>query len=176
MGMTVESELKLASEMIPLLENMEVEFAVTIEKADSKKYYNVPFMNEKLAVLLPKEHKLSGCSEEGIYLEDLAGETFLIFNAVGFWHDIVQTRIPDVSFIIQNEYGTLGTLIETSSLPSFTTNITRSWRSFIHDRVTVPLNDECVNVTYYAVFRIEDRWKHEVLINTFENFYRKFEN
>ena len=176
MGMTVASELGSINEMLPLLDSKEIDFAVTLQPPVEKNYYSIPFMRENLAVFLPTNHKLADQVQNGVFLKDFTGETFLMFNAVGFWHDIVQSGIPDVKFIIQNEYGTLGTLIDTSSLPSFITNITRSWRSIPKDRVIVPLNDECVHVTFYAVFRIEDRWKHEALIASLESLFGKYNN
>ena len=172
-GMTVTSELGSIKDMLPLLDSMDVDFAITLEQPKEKNYYIVPFMKENLAVFLPHKHKLADRVQEGVYLKDLAGETFLLFNGVGFWHDIVQTKIPNVKFIIQNEYGTLGKLLDTSTLPSFITDIALSWNSlsFPKDRVVVPLNDDCVHVTFYAVFRIKDRWKHEALISALESFY-----
>ena len=171
MGKTIESQMNSISNMIPMLDREEIDFAIVLEPPQGSRYFSVPFMNENLAVHLPLTHKYSDKMDEGLYLKDLESETFLLYSAVGFWHDIVLTEIPDVKFIVQNEYGTLGTLIDSSTLPSFITNITRFWRPLPKDRVIIPLNDERVHVTFYAVFRIEDRWKYEALIETLEKFF-----
>lgn len=172
-GMAISSELLHLTELLPLLDAKDIELAVTLGPPEGDKYFCVPFMREDLAVLIPRKHDLAKENKNGLYLKDLAGETFLLYSAVGFWHDIVQTLIPDVKFIIQNEYGTLGTLIDASTLPSFVTNVSLTWRAIPEDRVILPLHDECVHVTFYAVFRIEDRWRHEKLIASLETFCKE---
>ncbi|MBR3732307.1 MAG: hypothetical protein IKN25_06615, partial [Spirochaetales bacterium] len=45
------------------------------------------------------------------------------------------------------------TLVNTSSLPSFASNLTLEHPGFPSDRVNIPISDEAAHVEYYAVCR-----------------------
>ena len=82
------------------------------------------------------------------------GENMLLFQDIGFWHDLVVDKMPDSRFLIQTERYTFLELIENSTMPCFTTD---SFRDIFPgalpaaDRITVPIADPEFNVSLYLV-------------------------
>lgn len=47
----------------------------------------------------------------------------LLFQEIGFWHDLVKEKMPHSQFLLQSERYPFMELIENSTLPSFTTDL-----------------------------------------------------
>ena len=120
-------------------------------------YISKEYFKEGLQVFLPKTHRLA--ARKSIHLKDLSGETFLMLSELGFWAEIKKAKIPNAKFITQAEAETLKDLIESSSLPTFVTEIAQKSKNFVtyeqKDRVSIPIVDKEVNVTFYIVCKKE---------------------
>ena len=113
------------------------------------------YFSEKLYVMLPKTHRLS--SKESLALSDLAGETFVVYNDVGFWEKIKKEKIPNAQFIkivYGGETDSMATLIKSSNMPSFISDRTTAF-TLPKDRVAIPLSDKEMSVTFYAIYKKE---------------------
>lgn len=110
-------------------------------------FYAKPIGQERLMFCLPKDHPLAGRSS--LSLKDMDGENLLLFSDVGFWGDIVRSKMPHSHFLVQSERYTFEELIENSVLPCFATDITVSSMRNTGSRVMIPIDDPEVNVTYY---------------------------
>ena len=89
------------------------------------------------------------------------GENMLLFQDIGFWHDLVVEKMPDSRFLLQTERYSFMELIENSTMPVFTTDysfdsISDADPSLAGSRVEVPIIDPEFNVSYYLVCRKED--------------------
>ena len=93
-----------------------------------------------------------------------------MLSELGFWAEIKKTKIPDAKFITQEEAENLKELIESSSLPTFVTDIAQNSQNYPtytqKDRVAIPILDKEVNVTFYIVMKKE----------SFNRFSELFEN
>lgn len=82
----------------------------------------------------------------------------LLFQDIGFWHDLVIEKIPDSRFLAQTERYTFWELIENSPMPIFTTDY---YHNALPDtmpassRVAVPITVPKFNVSYYLVCKKE---------------------
>lgn len=123
-----------------------------LEENDSNgklRYVCKPFVREKLSVLLPASHRLA--KRKSLSLKELAGESFLIFNKIGFWYSICKQKIPDAVFLEQNELSSLREIVLASDLPSFQTNLTRYRDDIPQDKIAVPLSDPEVDVQFWCI-------------------------
>lgn len=107
---------------------------------------------EHLSFLLPKRHRFA--RRKSLSVSEMNGENMLLFQDIGFWHDLVAEKMPDSRFLVQTERYTFMELIENSTMPVFTTDY--SFDSFpdaipVGSRVAVPIIDPEFNVTYYLV-------------------------
>ncbi|MDD5923040.1 MAG: hypothetical protein PUC44_07715 [Eubacteriales bacterium] len=94
---------------------------------------------------------------ESLSLSDLDGENILLYSEIGFWEDIVRSKMPNSRFLVQNERYSLEELVLHSVLPCFASDLTLAIDPAPEGKIPVPLTDPEVNVSYYLLFRKENR-------------------
>lgn len=109
-------------------------------------FVTIPFMTEHLRVGLPPDHPLADRKE--LALADLDGETFLLYNGVGFWREICERHMPHSHYVIQEDYLIFSQLAQTSPLPGFVTDASETER-FMGDRVIIPITDKDAHASYH---------------------------
>lgn len=107
-----------------------------------------PLMVENLFVLVPPGDDLAGRRSVGA--DDLAGRTFLMSAAAGFWKDIARRLFPEASFIEQGDMTVLSRLAKTSDLPTFVTDASE-FQHYDEGRVRLPIRDAEAHATFYLV-------------------------
>ncbi len=111
------------------------------------------YFTERLSVMLPKSHPLA--SRKSVALKDLAGETFAVYNNVGFWEKIKREKIPGVKFVQLVRHGDddpITAITAVSDMPSFISDRTTAF-TLPKNRVAIPISDKEMNATFYAVFK-----------------------
>ena len=139
------------------LEHDKAQVIITTENRADESFYVREFFEEHLKVFLPKSHDLA--KKKSVSLSDLAGETFIMASALGFWTNVVKSKIPEAKFIEQDDITDLRDIITHPPRPAFVTDFTEKTRHLPglekSSRVAVPIRDETVNVRFYAVCRME---------------------
>lgn len=111
---------------------------------------------EHLSFLLPKRHRFA--RRKSLSVSEMNGENMLLFQDIGFWHDLVVEKMPDSRFLVQTERYTFMELIENSTMPVFTTDYfcgSLPDAGSAISRVAVPITDPEFNVSYYLVCKKE---------------------
>lgn len=111
---------------------------------------------EHLSFLLPKRHRFA--RRKSLSVSEMNGENMLLFQDIGFWHDLVVQKMPDSRFLVQTERYSFSELIENSTMPVFTTDYFHNpFSEAVHtaSRVEVPITDPEFNVSYYLVCKKE---------------------
>lgn len=114
----------------------------------SKEYFS-----EHLSVMLPKNHRLA--KHKSLALKDLADETFVMYDDIGFWDKVKREKIPGAKFIRierRDENDSLTQIIGATDMPSFISDRTTQF-SLPENRIAVPLSDPEMNVTFWCVFK-----------------------
>ena len=127
----------------------------------SEEYTSMPFMKENLAVCVPPTHELAGKKE--VSFKELNGYNFLLGIRLGFWDDMCRQKMPASRFLVQTDQFTMQELIRESTLPCFVTDVATYDRDVYRDRITIPITDREVKVTFYIVFDGKNRKYAEVL-------------
>lgn len=99
-----------------------------------------------------------------ISFADMDGASFLMFSQVGFWDEIVRHAMPNARFLLQHDFSDFGEIVNTTSLPSFATDLTLPMRSRESNRVFVPFSDPEATVTFYLVCRAVDKARVRKLV------------
>lgn len=108
----------------------------------------IPLMTESLLVSFPESHSLA--SRSHVSFTDLAGETFLVLEDIGFWGEIFQDDVLDVSVIWQRDREVFLQLVQSSGILCFTSDAPQN-RGEIDGRVAVPISDAKAHATFYLV-------------------------
>lgn len=110
-----------------------------------------PYMEEHLYVCVRKEHELA--QKSSITLSELNGYNFLLRSELGFWDSICRENMPASKFFVQKDEYEFAELVRNSSLPCFVTDVVPEYSEPYPGRVSIPITDECVNVTFYLAVR-----------------------
>ncbi len=109
---------------------------------------------ERMAVNLPADSSLA--TKKQLSYEDFRGQTLLSPRDIGFWQKIYEDHIPDGKIIYQEHSHDYSKILNFSTLPYFTTNLTQlstNWGADLpHDRVLVPLKDAFAQQKAYACY------------------------
>lgn len=149
-----EPDLVVMPEMLPLKEleqgllSGSLDFAILPYVPDLPTLLSIPLMREDLFAALPEGHPLAARDE--LALADLDGETFLLFEGIGFWREVCARHMPCAHYVVQHDYVVFGQLAQTSPLPGFVTNAPEGGRMVGRRRV-VPLTDDDVHVQFSLV-------------------------
>lgn len=120
-------------------------------KKDIKKSDFIGFMNEKLFVCVPLDHRLA--ESKTLTFADINGFNFLLRSELGFWDTMCRQKMPASKFLVQTDEYTFDELARSSSLPCFTTDYFRQSMDGYGNRVNIPLTDAEADVTFYLAVR-----------------------
>ena len=148
---------------VPLLEGLRdgmFQLGILHEEPDDEYLYWVPCGEEKLYIVLPKNHPLA--DRKGIWLKELESMNILLFSQIGFWYELCIDKIPNPHFLLQNDFEAFGTLIQASNLPVFTSSYFMEHDSMPdfypeNTRVILPILDEEAYVHYFLACKLSDK-------------------
>ena len=84
-----------------------------------------------------------------------AGETFVVFGAIGFWMPLCRAKIPRATFLEQGTLDATRRIVANSDLPAFHTAVAASRAPAPEGRVVIPLRDPEATATYHFVCRAD---------------------
>lgn len=107
-------------------------------------------MVENLSVCLPGDHPLA--SRPYVGADELDGETFLLFEDIGFWRGVCDEVFPSSQFVVQQDRAVFEQLAAASGLPYFVTDAP-SLAVVDSRRAVVPIRDTAAHATFYLLCR-----------------------
>lgn len=124
----------------------------------------VPYLEEHLYVCIPKEHKLSEHSQ--LSLSQINGFNCLLRDEIGFWADLVKSKMPASRFLIQTDEFEFEELVKNSTLLCFSSNRATYLDHALKGRKRIPLTDPEVNVTYHLISSAKSTILQKINLNT----------
>ena len=161
---TISSEIRENSVLLQGLRDDVYQLIILPYPVEESGITCVKYGEEHLFFSLPPAHPLSG--SKALYMKDLNGETMLLRNRLGFWRDITDQKMPDTRFLEQEDIA-FDTLVRSSALPSFTTDVGLRREGNPVNRVNIPILDEEANVTYYCLYKPSGRNDLSSFVKTF---------
>lgn len=146
-GLIVESSLMDHERLEQGTLDGTIDVAITAKPLPFLTVLSRPFMTESLSVSLPPDHPLRRRSD--LSFADLDGETFLIFDGIGFWWDVCKRNMPHARYVVQNDSVVFSQLLKSTPLPFFVTECSVDVRGN-ENRAKIPLSDTDAHATYYA--------------------------
>ena len=146
-GMAITSEIADDDVLLSGLKNRLYQLIVLHEKPKGKEFFCQRFLTESLYVTLAKEHPLA--YKASISFADLSGTSILVSGNIGFWMDVCKEHFDPANLLVQSSIEAMGELVEASSLPFFNSDRMLEHGYGIHDRVSIPIDDDDAHATYY---------------------------
>lgn len=111
--------------------------------------------DEHLYLSVPFNHPFA--SKETVTFQELDGTSILLRSKLGYWRTIKEKLIPHSMLLFQDDEYILEELIKSSTLPSFRTNISLLRYQDDEKRTYIPIIDKEANVTFYGVYKKENK-------------------
>lgn len=146
----IHSEIKSLEYLLDGLNENIYQIIITTGEINLHGIITQEYCHEQLYVSLPSAHPLA--EHKTLSLNDLNGQSVLIFSNIGLWYDFCKSKMPDSMFLVQEELTALDKLRRSSALPSFATNLT-SHSHNNENRILIPLTDPEVNITFYLNYK-----------------------
>ena len=147
--MTISSEMRCDKTMLEGLRSHAYKLIVLPCRIDEPDFLCRQYMTEHLSFSVPPTHPLA--NRDGVRFEDIDGENMILFSNIGFWHDIHTAKMPNSRFLVQNERFDFNELVNSSILPSFTTDLSMKHFGSNNNRINIPILDPEATATYYLV-------------------------
>ena len=148
----IEPDVVSPAEVSQRLLNGGCDLAVTIDPVTVPTVRSHPFMTEDLYANVPIDHELA--QRASLSFADLDGHTFLLYEQIGFWHEVHTRLMPHATFVMQPDRTIFLQQIRTSDLLGFTTNAPENTSGHA-SRVAIPITDPEAHVTYHLGVRAD---------------------
>ena len=89
------------------------------------------------------------------------GENFLMVSNVGIWDDLVRKKMPSSKFLLQEGTDSLLQVAESSTLPSFVTDVTLRVLGNGSGRAIVPFSDSEAHMDFYCICPASERHRYK---------------
>lgn len=162
-GMLISSELSELDEIESGLLDNTYQIGILNKPTQSEELFCQRFISEHLYISVPKTHRLA--NRKYVKFKDFEGESFLLFEHIGFWKNICNEKMKGANFLVQNSMESLEELINGTDFPCFTTE------AFIHSapyesrRTVIPIEEPEAYATFYIA-----------CLNTYKKKYSSFFN
>lgn len=129
----------------------------------------IPYLDEDLCLSIPNHHSLSNKKE--VKFSDLDGETMLLYNNIGFWHDIHKKTMPNTNFLVQGDRNTFMQIVKSSTFPTFTTNLSIKREGQPINRIVIPFNEDEAHVTFFLCINKKDKNRFKDLLDEVKTYF-----
>lgn len=110
-------------------------------------------MRERMYFCVTKLNPLA--ERESVSLQDIDGQTILLYSEIGFWYDVFKSKLPHSRLLLQNEFDVFQELADASEFPFFISDWHLQNSPLPKQRICLPITDEEASVTYYYAGRRE---------------------
>lgn len=158
---TIFSKIENQENLIENLLNGTYDFIFVSSPVENELLNCEYVFSESLYITIPKTHFLAGI-KDGVHFSEIDGQSFLVSNNLGIWDQIVTKNLPKSKMFTQLK-SNLEELINSSTIPNFSTNTTIPLRSRIN-RVNIPILDDDATVKFYIVYKKQNKQKLKNLL------------
>ena len=145
---SITSEMNSEDYLLRGLKEDTFQLAIFHEKPLDEEIVSKKFGGEKLFLALPLNHPLT--KFDGIYLEQLNGQSILLYSKIGFWYELCKKKAPYAKLLLQTEREIFTEIANSMAFPSFTTDFFLR-NGYVHENcVYKPILDTETDVTYYC--------------------------
>ena len=132
--------------------NRNIDLGITRKPLHYPAVHCCHLMDETLAITAPNTHPLA--HKSSLTFKDIDGEDFLLMGNIGFWHEMVASKMPHSSFLVQEDRMVFEQLAVTSPLLGFVTDAAYL-SGEMPRRVVIPLDEPEAHVSFYLLANID---------------------
>lgn len=146
-GMALTSEIARDDRLLSGLQNRTYQLVLLHEVPSAPDLFVQPFLDERLCITIPANHPLAGRTE--VSFRELDGMSILAHRNAAFWVEICRQNLPHSTLLAQDNLEILHELVDSSTLPAFSSDRAVERGCVSDGRVTIPIRDPAAYATYY---------------------------
>ncbi len=163
-GMLITSELAEMNDIEAGLLDNTYQIGILNKPTENAELFCQRFVSEHLDISVPKTHRLA--DKEFVKFDDFSGESFLLFQHIGFWKDICNEKMKGTNFLVQNSMDSLEELINATDFPCFTTDAFIHTAPYGNNRVVIPIEEPEAYATFYIACQNSYKKKYSSFFNS----------
>lgn len=160
-GKMLQTEIAEENALLSGLENGNYQLIALTRMPDGDCYFAKECCREALMFALPRGHRYA--RRKSLTFAEMNGENMLLMNDIGFWDFVRTEKMPDSRFLTQSDRFSFNELVRSSSLPSFTTDLSKKYLVTEDVRIEVPISDPKAIVIYYLVCKRDTKKEYQKL-------------
>nr|SFZ88948.1 Transcription regulator [Loigolactobacillus rennini] len=145
-NIAVQSELIATADLKNKLEDNQYSFIISNQEIQTEQIESYYLNHEQLSVNL--DQFMPQANQATIKFKALKGLSFVVFQDIGPWKQIIQDNIPDAKFLYQAQWEALTEITNYASFPYFNTNITAA-KNHTGNQVQIPISDPIATMDFY---------------------------
>lgn len=157
-GMAITSEIIQDDQLLPGLKNRAYQLVILHEAPEENFIFLQKYLDERLCITLPQNHPLA--SRKEVSFQDLDGMSILAHRNAVFWVTLCRRHLPHSKLLAQDSLEVLHELVDSSSLPAFSSDLAVKQGYVSEDRVTLPITDKAACATYYLACLQSEKEKY----------------
>lgn len=147
--MAISTEMADEQSLLTGLNNKTYQMIILTHPLEDELYYSKHCGSEQLCACLVSEHKYA--YENSVTFAQMNGESFLMVSEVGIWDAIVRKHMPQSKFLLLSGSESLIEVADTSSLPTFSTDLSIRILGMRRHRFSIPFADEDAHMDFYCI-------------------------
>ncbi|MBR3018876.1 MAG: LysR family transcriptional regulator [Clostridia bacterium] len=163
MDKAITTELANREQMLAGLRSRNYQLAIFADLPEDRDLYCQRFNEDRLCVSFPPEHPLA--IKEAITFDDLKDISVIAAGNAGYWIYVCEQHMPQKNLVVQNNVEALVELVDSSSMPVFSSQHLVEQGNAAPGRVTVPVLDEAAHAVFYLACLSSEKQKYMSLFN-----------
>ena len=159
----ITTELANREQLLTNLRSHNFQLIILADLPEDKDLYCQCFNDDRLCISVPPEHPLA--KKEAITFADLQEISVIAAGNAGYWLYVCEQNMPTKNLVVQNNVEALVELVDSSSMPVFSSMHLVEQGNAAPGRVTVPIMDEAAHVVFYLACLSTEKQKYVSLFN-----------
>lgn len=151
-GVILDPDLVTPQQADAALINREADFSITLHPLQLPGMVSIPLMTEDLYASVPADSEFA--KKKTLSFAELDGQSFLVYEQIGFWMDMCNEQMPHAQVIVQKDRTVFTQLVKSTNLLCFTTDAPENAGTF-DNRVRVPIIDGAAHATFFLNARTD---------------------
>ena len=163
MDKAITTELANREQLLASLRSHTYQLIILADLPEDKDLYCQRLGEDRLCVSFSPDHPLA--QKEGITFADLQDISVIAAGNAGYWLYVCEQNMPERNLVVQNNVEALVELVDSSSMPVFSSMRLVEQGNDAPGRVTIPILDDAAHVVFYLACLLTEKQTYASLFH-----------
>lgn len=163
MGKSITTEVMDNDRLLACLREHRFHLIIVAGAHDEKDVYYQRFHEDRLCVSFSPDHPLA--KRKAIAFSDLENVSVIAAGNAGYWREVCEKNMPCRNLVEQRNVDALVELVQSSSMPVFSSSRLVEQGNAAPGRITLPILDDSAHAVFYLACLVKEKQKYASLFN-----------